>query len=157
MHIEGSCHCVYITYEAEIDPETVSICHCADCQTLTGSAFTTSVPAAKKTFHLLTGQAKIYVKTAESGAKRAQAFCPECGSRIYAAAAVDPQTFNIRVGTIRQRKELRPKTQSWCRSALGWVMDLGSVKQIAQGDRVRLLHLDYLENIRGLGSRCGQS
>ena len=133
MKIDGRCHCGYITYEAEIDPEKVGVCHCTDCQSLTGSAFTTSVQADKGAFRLLSGQHKIYVKTAESGAKRAQAFCPECGSRIYAAAPIDPQSFNLRVGTIYQRKELPPKTQSWCRSALGWVMDLGSVPQNAQG------------------------
>jgi len=44
----------------------------------------------------------------------------------------NPQTFNIRVGTIRQRAALRPKAQIWCRSAFDWVMDLGSVKQIAK-------------------------
>ena len=133
MKIDGSCHCGFITYEAEIDPQKVGVCHCTDCQTLTGSAFTTSVSADKEAFRLLSGQPKIYVKTAESGAKRAQAFCPQCGSRIYAAAEIDPQTFNLRVGTIRQRRELRPKTQSWCRSALDWVMDLGSVPRNAQG------------------------
>ena len=133
MKIDGSCHCGYITYEAEIDPEKVGVCHCTDCQSLTGSAFTTSVQADKGAFRLLSGQPKIYVKTAESGAKRAQAFCPECGSRIYAAAPIDPQSFNLRVGTISQRKGLPPKTQSWCRSALGWVMDLGAVPQNAQG------------------------
>ena len=36
MHIEGGCHCGYITYEAEVDPDAVRICHCTDCQTLTG-------------------------------------------------------------------------------------------------------------------------
>jgi len=131
MRIDGGCHCGNITYEAEIDPEKVGICHCTDCQTLSGSAFSASVPAARETFILRTGQPKIYVKTADSGTKRAQAFCPECGTRIYAAAVSDPQTFNIRFGTIRQRAELRPKTQIWCRSALPWVMDLSSVKQIA--------------------------
>jgi hypothetical protein len=74
MQIEGGCHCGYIVYEAGIDPEKVGICHCTDCQTLTGSAFTTAVPAAKETFSLRTGQLRIYVKTAESGAKRAQAY-----------------------------------------------------------------------------------
>src|SRR5262245_4627881 len=38
MKVDGRCHCGYITYEAEIDPEKVMICHCTDCQTLTGSA-----------------------------------------------------------------------------------------------------------------------
>jgi len=91
------------------------------------------VSTDKEDFRLLSGQSKVYVKTAESGAKRAQGFCPQCGSRIYAAAEIDPQTFNLRVGTIRQRRELRPITQSWCRSALDWVMDLGSVPRNAQG------------------------
>lgn len=131
MKIDGGCHCGNITYEAEIDPDKVGICHCTDCQTLSGSAFRTSVPAAKDAFSLR-GQPKIYVKTAESGAKRAQAFCPECGSPIYASAATDPQIFNIRVGTARQRAELRPKVQGWCRSALDWVTDLHSMQQFAK-------------------------
>lgn len=129
MKIDGGCHCGYITYVAEIDPDNVGICHCTDCQTLSGSAFRTSVRATKDAFSLRTGQPKIYVKTAESGAKRAQAFCPDCGTSIYSAAVTDPQTFNIRLGTARQRAELRPKSQGWCRSALDWAMDLRSIKQ----------------------------
>src|SRR5436305_239950 len=29
--------CGAITYEAELDPQTVGVCHCTDCQTLTRS------------------------------------------------------------------------------------------------------------------------
>jgi hypothetical protein len=39
MKIDGRCHCGYITYEAEIELEKALICHCTDCQTLSGSAF----------------------------------------------------------------------------------------------------------------------
>ena len=127
MHIDGGCHCGYITYEAEVDPNTVRICHCTDCQTLTGSAFRVTVPARKDGFKLLTGTPKIYVKTADSGNKRAHAFCPECGTPIYATAASDPQVYGIRVGTARQRNELPPKAQAWCRSALPWSMNLESL------------------------------
>ena len=128
MKIDGGCHCGKITYTAEINPEDVGICHCTDCQTLSGTAFRTSVRANKESFQLA-GEPKIYIKTAESGARRAQAFCPECGTPIYAAAASAPQVFNIRVGTARQRAELRPKSQGWYRSARDWVMDLPSIKQ----------------------------
>jgi hypothetical protein len=131
MHIDGGCHCGSITYDADIDPDTVGICHCTDCQVLSGSAYVVSVPAAREAFRLRTGQPKIYVKTAESGTKRAQAFCPECGTRIYASAVHDPPVFNIRIGTVRQRAALQPHRQIWCQSALPWVMDLGSVPQIA--------------------------
>ncbi len=132
MKIDGACHCGNITYSAEIDPEKVGICHCTDCQTLSGTAYRVNVPATKESFRLLGAQPKIYVKTAESGNKRAQAFCPECGTPIYATAASDPQVFNIRVGTARQRAELKPRSQGWCRSARDWVMDLRSLKQFAR-------------------------
>jgi hypothetical protein len=132
MKIEGACHCGTISYEAVVDPDKVAVCHCTDCQTLSGSAFRTVVPAPKAAFTLRTGQPKIYVKTAESGTKRAQAFCPECGTPIYSAAVGDAPVFFIRVGTARQRAQLPPKSQVWCRSALDWVMDLGSV---ARSDR----------------------
>ena len=131
MKIDGGCHCGKITYTAEVDPENVGICHCTDCQTLSGTAFRVSVSAAKEAFHL-NGEPKIYIKTAESGGQRAQAFCPECGTPIYATAATDPQIFNIRVGTVHQRAELRPKTQGWHRSARDWVNDLQSLPKFAK-------------------------
>ena len=129
MKVDGGCHCGFITYEAEVDPEQVRICHCTDCQTLSGSAFRTVLPVPKEHFRMLGGQPKVYVKTAESGSRRAQSFCPECGTPIYASAVSDPPNFNIRVGTLRQRAELPPKAQVWCRSALRWVMDPASMSE----------------------------
>ena len=129
MHIEGGCHCGHITYEAEVDPDTVGICHCTDCQHLTGTAYRTTVRSHKGAFKLLSGQPKIYVKTAESGNKRAHGFCPECGTPLYATTVGNPEVYGIRVGTTRQRTQLRPKRQGWCRSALDWVMNLESLPQ----------------------------
>jgi hypothetical protein len=42
---------------------------------------------------MLSGEPTIYAKTAESGAKSAQAFCPRCGSPIYAARFGDAPKF----------------------------------------------------------------
>jgi hypothetical protein len=60
----GCCHCGYVTYEAEIDPEKVMICHCTDCQTLSGSAFRTVALTREGTFKVLSGELKIYVPPA---------------------------------------------------------------------------------------------
>jgi len=127
MKVDGGCHCGHVKYEAVIDPEKVAICHCTDCQTLSGSAFRTVAPASE--FRLLAGRPKVYVKTADSGNKRAQAFCPECGTPIYSAPPSDAVVHFLRVGSIRQRAQLPPKAQGWCRSALGWVSDLKDVPQ----------------------------
>ena len=129
MHVNGSCHCGYIKFEAEVDPESVSICHCTDCQTLTGTAYRVSVRSHENAFKLLSGQPKTYLKTAESGNQRAQAFCPECGTPLYATTVGKPGAYGIRVGTLDERRQLQPREQGWCRSALAWVMNLESLPQ----------------------------
>ncbi len=129
MKIDGGCHCGYITYEGEADPETATICHCADCQTLSGSAFRTAVPVKSDVFRIVTGEPAIYVKTAESGNKRQQAFCPRCGSPIFSAPHGDgPKNYMIRLGTVRQRHEIVPKLQIWMRSRLQWLDELPSTR-----------------------------
>lgn len=133
LHINGSCHCGYITYAADVDQDAVTVCHCIDCQILTGTAFRTTVPATKANFKLLSGKPTEYVKTtAESGNHRVQAFCPRCGTPIYATSPTDPQVYGLRTGTALQRAQLAPRKQIWVRSALSWVMGLSTMAGKAQ-------------------------
>lgn len=132
MKIDGACHCGAITFEAEIDPEKVVICHCKDCQTLSGAPYRASVIAAADQFKLLSGEPATYVKTAQSGNKRAQTFCPRCGSPLYATAVDDPNAVRmIRLGVIHQRDALVPKRQIWTASEQRWVESLDSIPGIA--------------------------
>ena len=131
MKIDGGCHCGAITFTGEIDAENVGICHCADCQTLSGSVYRTFGPVPEQSFKLLSGEPRVYVKTAESGTRRAQAFCPDCGTPIYATSVgAGPKIYNIRLGAVRQRAQLRPKVQIWFRSAQTWAIDLDSVPKV---------------------------
>lgn len=132
MKVTGRCHCGQISWEAEIDPGQVRICHCTDCQKLTGSAFRTNVASLPGTFAFKSGTPKIYIKTtADSGSHRAHAFCPDCATPIYAAApGPNPSSVGLRVGALDQRAELRPRRQGWARSALPWSMDLTGVERI---------------------------
>ena len=134
MKITGACHCGAITYEAEVDPDRVAICHCTDCQTLSGSAFRVVVPVTPGGFKMLSGKPKAYLKTAESGRQRTQAFCPDCGSSIYSADPTNTKQFSIRVGTARERAQLLPKKQVWRRSALGWVDHIEPIAQVQTQD-----------------------
>ena len=132
MKVEGGCHCGNITFEADVDPETAAICHCTDCQMLTGSAYRANVRTNKGAFKLLSGKPKVYVKIAESGTKRSHAFCPDCGTPVYSTSVTDPQFYSLRFGTLRQRAQLRPIKQIWCGSAQSWAMDLGGIPQTAK-------------------------
>ena len=130
MMVDGACHCSNIQYEAEVDPAKVVICHCTDCQTLSGSAFRTVVQTEPGRFKLLRGTPKVYIKTGDSGNEREQTFCPDCGTPIYSAPpGAGAKAVSLRVGSIRQRAELIPSDQYWFRSAQGWLRDLSKINK----------------------------
>ena len=126
MHIDGACHCGAISFTAEIDPTRVMLCHCADCQVLSGSPYRHVVPAEIESFKL-DGEPKRYIKVADSGNLRVQAFCPECGTPIYSSSTENPAWISIRLGGVRQRAQLKPSSQIWYHSAMPWLPELSSV------------------------------
>ena len=137
MNVDGNCLCGHIKYDAEVDPELVFICHCSDCQNHSGTAYGVVVGVVDGQFHLRSGELKFYEKTADSGNVRALAFCPECGTRIYAKTPKDSSKFfSLRVGTVRQRDQLKPRLQVWCQSAQDWVGDLGAIPRVDQNPTV---------------------
>jgi len=90
MKVSGRCYCGYISFEADIQPDKVRVCHCTDCQTLSGSAFRTNVPVVQGTFVLKKGEPKTFFKSADSGNRIVHAFCPNCGTPIYSAVPGEP-------------------------------------------------------------------
>ena len=128
MRVTGQCHCGQIAYEAEVDPATAAICHCTDCQVLSGSPYRTVAPTKQLKF--TKGRPKIYIKTtADSGRPRAQAFCGDCGTPLFASAP-DPGPegpFMLRTGAIKERVQLQPRKAIWCDSAIPWAEDIGDV------------------------------
>jgi hypothetical protein len=135
VKIDGRCHCGYVTFEAEADPETTTICNCTDCQTMSGAPLRAVIITPPGTFVLLSGKPTEYRKTADSGNVRLQGFCPQCGTALYATSVGDePKAYNVRLGSLRQRNQLVPRRQIFVRSQQAWVNDLARDGVLA-GDR----------------------
>ena len=126
MQIDGACHCGRIRFSADIHPSRVMVCHCEDCQVLSGAPFRAVVAAPIETF-VLHGEPKHYVKVAASGNRRAQVFCPDCATPLFAAAPENPTSVIIRLGCVRQRAQLMPAAQIWQRSSLPWLPALSGI------------------------------
>lgn len=126
MTINGRCHCGAVSFSARIDPADVAVCHCSDCQVVSGAPFRAVVRALVERFEL-SGTPKRYVKVAESGNRRALVFCPACGTQLYGTEPENPTAVSIRLGCVEQRAQLRPTRQVWQRSALPWLADLHTV------------------------------
>lgn len=128
IHINGSCHCGEITFEAEVDENKVILCHCLDCQKLSGTAFRSVVISEPNGLTFTKGKTKEYIKVAESGNKRAQGFCQNCGSAIYATSEEPTnRVYGIRAGCIEQRNLLIPKSQIWHNSAVPWLDEISNI------------------------------
>jgi hypothetical protein len=126
MKIDGQCHCGLVTYEAEIDPQAISVCHCTDCQALTGSPYRVTVICSSEQVRMTGASPKIYAKTGDNGRIRFQHFCGQCGSPLFTSGE-GGDDWGIRWGSIRQRASLRPTRQIWCRSAAPWINNLGDL------------------------------
>ena len=126
MRITGQCHCGAITFTAVIDPKMVIACHCTDCQAFSGAPFRAVLPVPAEEVSLV-GNPKQYVKVAASGNRRAQAFCAECGTQLYATEPDIPKILNIRLGCVNERAELPPTVQIWGNSEVPWLHSLSSI------------------------------
>ncbi len=125
MRVTGSCHCGEVRYEAEVDPQAVGICHCTDCQRLTGSAYRITIAAKPNRLNLTSGQPKRYRKIGDSGLPSDQFFCGACGAPLWRESA--DGEIGLRLGCIDQRRALSPTHQSFLKSALPFVFDIGAL------------------------------
>lgn len=127
MKIDGQCHCGRVRYTATVDPQNASVCHCTDCQAISGSAFRTTIRLPDSDLDI-TGETKTYMKVAASGTERTLVFCPNCGTQMLGMPAGDgPKRISLRLGTSNQRAQLPPQRQIWCSSAMPWVEGLADV------------------------------
>ena len=129
MKVDGQCHCGAIVYEAEVEPGTVGVCHCSDCQQLTGSPFRANIRAEAAGFCILKGQPRHYVKTGDSGAKRTKA---SVRSAPRPFILVPRRTRRaILPGRIASRVDVRSPAgrQIWTKRRLPWIAPLAHVPE----------------------------
>jgi len=150
MKITGQCHCGAISFTALVDPNRVLVCHCSDCQQFSGGPFRAVLPTPAEQVSVF-GAAKHYVKVADSGNRRAQAFCADCGTQLYATEADgQPKTLNLRVGCINERAQLLPHIQIWGESAMPWLQQLHAVPFHSKGIASALV--STAQNLAGSGA-----
>ena len=121
LPLTGGCYCGAIRYEVNARPFAVTICHCRDCQRLTGSAFSMPLFVPRPAFVLIKGKTKAWQRVSDSGRKSLQHFCAECGTRLYTEPA-NPNVMNIRAGTLDDTSWLEPAAQVWTKSAQPWAL-----------------------------------
>ncbi len=112
--IEGGCRCGRIRYRMATDKlPRVYACHCRDCQTWSGSAFSLQFILPENLLEV-TGEPLLYERTsAESGRTSYQRGCPGCMTRVYNTNSVRPGLAVVRAGTLDRSDELDVVAHIW--------------------------------------------
>jgi len=95
----AACACGALSARCEGEPVRISVCHCLACQRRTGSAF-----AAQARFPdvavTLSGASSTWVRTADSGRKAVNRFCPQCGSTVAYTNEDMPGVIAVPLGAV---------------------------------------------------------
>jgi hypothetical protein len=112
--IEGGCRCGRIRYRVTADRLPVAYaCHCRDCQTWSGSAFSLQFILPENLLEV-TGEPLLYERTSpESGHTSYQRGCPACMTRIYNTNSARPGLAGVRAGTLDRSDELNVVAHIW--------------------------------------------
>ncbi|NOZ52530.1 MAG: GFA family protein [Gammaproteobacteria bacterium] len=120
MH-QGGCQCRAVRYQFNGEPLTCYTCHCTDCQTSTGSAFTLSMIVNSSDIEIIKGNCAI--NTFEhNGTEVQRNHCETCGSALWFMATEMPDYTALKPGTFDDTAWFKPVAHLWLRSAQPWVL-----------------------------------
>ena len=128
MKIEGGCLCGKVRYSADAEPAFVGVCHCKNCQKVTGTAFAAVVALPKPALNVQ-GALKTFNDRGDSGKTLFRRFCPECGSSVMDEAEAMPNVVMILTGTLDDPSWVKPQMQIYCDSAQPWVKLEGEMQR----------------------------
>ncbi len=119
--ILGGCRCGAVRYTLALDqlPRTYA-CHCRDCQTWSGSAFSqqTFLPEAALTVN---GPLVVYEFTSPSGRISMQRMCGVCHTRVFNTNSARPGVVVVRTGTLDRSDELDVVAHIWVKRKQPWL------------------------------------
>ena len=121
--IEGGCRCGRVRYRTTVDKlPNVFACHCRDCQTRSGSAFTVNFILPESRLEV-TGEPQVYERTTPDGARTSyQRACPVCFTRVYSTNSALPGLVGVRAGTLDRSDELAVVAHIWTKRIMDGIV-----------------------------------
>ena len=128
----GGCLCGAVRYALGASPLLAYACHCHDCQTQTGSAFTLTLVILTRDLSLQ-GEVETAPRAARSGRVVEHSYCPGCRVPIVSRAPAAPDYMSLRAGTLDDAGWVVPIAQCFVDSAIPWAVIPG-VRPVAWAD-----------------------
>lgn len=104
----GGCLCRQVRFEAVGQPYRVGICHCLDCRKHHGAMFYAAAIFAQEAVTIM-GETRDYA---------GRAFCPRCGSSVFARSADE---IEVNLGSLDAPDQLTPTYECWTVRREAWL------------------------------------
>ena len=116
----GRCECKSVCYQYNGEPLTCYACHCTDCQTSSGSAFSLSMIVNDKDIKLIKGKVGV-THIDVNGTEVKKHYCTQCNTPFMFSADEYSGMAILKAGTFEDTSWFEPVAHIWTRSAQPWV------------------------------------
>ena len=118
----ASCACGQLRVVCHREPSKIALCHCLECQKRTGSTYGIAAFFPRADVELQ-GEAREYIRTADSGFEVVFHFCPTCGSSVYWEPRRAPDLIAVAVGAFADPAFPAPSQSVFTQRRHAWVVD----------------------------------
>lgn len=119
MHVSGQCLCGKVRYQGDAEPHFQVKCYCTDCRKTSAAGHAAMLGFSADAIRL-TGKTAEYHSKADSGAQVTRAFCPHCGSGVYARNSAMPEMIFLRASTMDEPDLFEPQIAVYASRAPAW-------------------------------------
>ena len=119
MTMTGGCQCGALRYRAEGEPLIQGLCHCRNCQRISGAGHVGFICFSEGDV-TLEGPTRSYSLTGGSGRTATRYSCPACRSGVFGRAEVMPGQINLYAGSLDDTALFEPKIAIFARRRPPW-------------------------------------
>ena len=116
----GGCACGEIRY-GFYEPIVAQVaCHCRNCQYASGGGPAYVVNVRRDEFRITKGRPREFTVLSEEDHHVTRLFCGECGSPIYSYNDADDEFCSVKVGSLDEPANYKPRVHMWTSEAQRW-------------------------------------
>lgn len=112
----GGCRCGAVRFQVRAAPMNVRVCHCRICQKTTGQPFFARAMFARDAVEI-SGRTERH----PSSARIDRAFCPRCGTPLFAEPKDAPARIGVSLGAFDDANALPPTEHIFVASKVDWL------------------------------------
>lgn len=117
--LTGGCLCGAVRHSVETDSQIHYYCHCSDCRRYDGAAYHAAIVVSAAALKV-TGETKVWVRTADSGRAVARHSCAICSTHLFGSPWPDPIRYSLKAGSLDDPTLFKPTYEIWTGSRVDW-------------------------------------